>query len=181
MAKQAVWALIVLGALIAGFTGGTFLSGQRDALADVQDRLATLEKQLSAKGTAQGTLKSQRIAVVKVNDLILRYQKSNPTVEEQFRQELERIQPQLEQLQQQVQQGKLSQEDAATLAFNLQQSARQKLIESLARPIQAAINQLAKAQGYDAVLKHEDVVLYYQGNVFDDITEQVWSLVQPAK
>jgi len=180
MAKQAVWALFVLAALLVGFTGGTFLSGQQGTLADFENRLAALEKQLGGK-TAPSSSVSQRTAVVKVNELLLRYQAQNPTIEEEFRKGLAQIAPEMERLNQQLKRGEISQEEASTRAFELQNAVRQRLVESMARPIQDAINQIAQEKGYDIVLKREDVVLYYRGTTFDDITEQVWSRVQSAK
>ncbi|OGF52737.1 MAG: hypothetical protein A2Z21_08140 [Candidatus Fraserbacteria bacterium RBG_16_55_9] len=180
MAKQAMWALVVIGALVAGFFGGRVLSGEQEALANLQNRLASLEKQ-GGGSAAQTPLKAQRIAVVKVNDLALRYQQNNPALEEQLKEELDKIKLSIELLQQQVANGQISKEDAGLKALELQRSAQNNLLVAVAGPIQAAINQIAQEKGYDVVMKREDVVLYIQGTVLDDITEQVWSRILTAK
>ncbi len=178
MSKYAIWALVVLAALMVGFIGGMFLSGQREAIADLKSRLAALEKQLAAGSTVTGSPRIQRMAVVQVNDLALRYQQNNPALEQQLEQESARLKPELERLKQQAARGEISEEEATLKGLQLQQAAQQKIMVAIARPIQAAINQIAQEKGYDVVMKREDVVLYYQGAVLDDITEQVWSRMQ---
>ena len=181
MAKQAIWALVVIGALLAGFLGGRVLSGEQETLANLKNRLATLEQQAGGGGASQTPFKAQRIAVVQVNDLALRYQQYNPTLEDQLKQELDRIKTEIDLLQQQVAKGQISKEDASVKALELQRSAQNNLLVAVARPIQAAINQIAQEKGYDVIMKREDVVLYFKGTVLDDITEQVWARIQPAK
>jgi Skp family chaperone for outer membrane proteins len=179
MNKQAVWALVVVGALLVGFTGGTFLSGQREALADVQARLEQVEKQVGVRGSAGGSA-IQRVAVVSFNDLALRFQESNPASIQQLRQEAERIRPEIERLQKQMERGEISAQAATDKALQLQEELNQKILKAVAGPIQAVIAQFAWEKGYDLVMKREDVVLYYQGTALVDITEQVWERLKAA-
>lgn len=193
--KQAVWVLIAVVALGIGFVGGRLSSQERAALEQLQARLQELEKQIQAlsespkASTSTPIVATQprpqgsnlRVAVVQVNELALRFQEDNPALQEQVRQKTAEIEQELQKLQQQYQSGGISREEAQLRAVQLQQELQKQLLFALAGPIQAAVNEVARELGYDVVVKHEDVVLYYKDAVLDDITEQVWDRMKLMK
>jgi len=166
--RQAIWALAVIVALMLGFLGGRMLSGERQELVELQERVAALEAQW-------------RIAVVKVNDLALRYQEENPELQEQLKQTLNRLQEELQRLKQRQERGEISEQEANVKALELQQAVQKEILLAVAGPIQWAVTQVAQEEGYRMVMKHKDVVIYYQDDVIDDITEQVWKRMQSLR
>ncbi len=179
--RQAVWALVVVMALLAGFVGGRVLVGEQQAINDLQKRVAALEKQLGGSAPSAGSSKLERIAVVQFNKLSLRYQESNPALMQQLSGELTQLQGELTRLEDQVKQGTISREEATKRAASLQQETQRKILVAVAGPIQMVINQIAKEKGYDLVLKQEDVILYYKGAALEDITEQVWARLEASR
>lgn len=176
--RQAIWAAAVIVALLLGFLGGRMLSGERQELVELQERVAALEARLGGGGSAQP---QWRIAVVKVNDLALRYQEENPELQEQLKQTLSRLQEELQRLKQRQERGEISEQEANVKALELQQAVQKEILLAVAGPIQWAVTQVAQEEGYHMVMKHKDVVIYYQDDVIDDITEQVWERMQSLR
>lgn len=191
--RQALWVLAVVVALVVGFFGGQLLSGGQGPtprITDLEDRIAALEGEIAdlkaqlqsaPSGAASSEAAIPRIAVLQVNDLALRFQENNPKLEEKVKQETLRIRQELQSLQQKYQQGEISQEDASLQAIQLQQALQRTVIEAVAGPIQVVATQIAQERGYDVVVKREDVIVYYKEGTFDDITEDVWAVLQQMK
>jgi Skp family chaperone for outer membrane proteins len=198
--KQAIWALIALVALGVGFLGGQMLSGtgrapDSEALTQLQARLDALERRIgelqqdlqSLKSTpatapattAQGQL--WRVGFVRVNQLALRFQEDNPKLKRQVEEKLGELQQRALEVQKKLQQGEIDQTEAQLQILQLQQELQKAALELIAVPLQIAINQVAQEQGYDLVLKREDVVLYSRENVLDDLTEDVWDVLQTMR
>jgi len=180
--RQAAWGLAVVGALLVGFIGGQVLTSEKGTIEALQKRVADLEARLSEVGSSSAAAsKPWRIAVVKVNDLALRYQESNPELKAKLRQTLTQLQEELQRLKQQQERGELTKEEATTKALELQQAVQKEILLAVAGPIQWAVTQVAQEEGYDVVMRHEDVILYYQGGVIEDITERVWEKMQASQ
>ncbi len=191
--RQAVWVLIAVVALGIGFVGGRLTSQERAALQELQAQIEELERQLEELAAQAATptpvVAAQpaapsaplKVAVVQVNKLALRFQEDNPALQEQVRQKTAEIQREIQRLQQQLQSGEITREEAQLQAFQLQQELQNQLLLAVAGPIQAAVNEVARELGYDVVVKHEDVVLYYKNTVLDDITERVWERMKLLK
>lgn len=191
--RQAVWVLVAVVALGIGFVGGRLTSQERAAVEQLQAQLQELEQRIqelseSAKSgppapvvAAQPPASNLRVAVVQVNELALRFQEDNPALQEQVRQKTAEIEQEMKKLQERYQSGEISREEAQLRALQLQQELQKQLLFALAGPIQAAVNEVARELGYDVVVKHEDVVLYYKDAVLDDITEQVWDRMKLLK
>ncbi len=191
--KQAIWILAVLIALVVGFFGGQLLSGgQTPTAGDLEERISALESeiadlkaQLAAQSAPSGAPLAEsgirRIAVIQVNELALRFQEGNPKLEEQVKQETVRIQQEMQALQQRFQQGEISREEATVQATQLQQALQKTVLEAIARPIQVVTTQIAQERGFDVVVKREDVILYYKDGVFEDITEEVWGVLEKLR
>lgn len=191
--RQAVWVLIAVVALGIGFVGGRLTSQERAALQELQAQIEELKRQLDGLAAQAATptpvVAAQpaapsaplKVAVVQVNKLALRFQEDNPALQEQVRQKTAEIQREIQRLQQQLQSGEITREEAQLQAFQLQQELQNQLLLAVAGPIQAAVNEVARELGYDVVVKHEDVVLYYKNTVLDDITERVWERMKLLK
>lgn len=192
--RQAVWVLIAVVALGIGFVGGRLTSQERAALEQLQARIQDLEQQIeelsaqAASPTSEAAAQpvgsrgsNLKIAVVRVNDLALRFQEDNPKLQEQIRQKRAEIEQELQKVQQQFQSGELSREEAELRLVQLQQELQKQLLLAVAGPIQAAVNEVARDLGYDVVVKQEDVVLYYKDAILDDITERVWDRMKLLK
>lgn len=181
--------LVIIVALVAGVLAGRFLlgDGQSEAMAELRQQVQDLGQQVGelearageASGDRQGkSLTSQNIAVVGVNELATRYQEQNPDVKERLTQEVQRLQGELSGLQESLRQGEISQEEFTLKATQLQQQLDDLLSSAVARPLQAAVTAVAQRKGYDIVLKQQDVVIYHRDGVMDNITEEVWDLLQ---
>lgn len=180
--RQAIWALAIVIALIAGFLIGSMLSGSGsgdpEAVAELQTRVATLEQeidQLKGSSGASGPSGPQRVAVVRINELATRYQEENPQVKERLEREMTRLQTELQGVREKFQSGELTQAEAQLEVTRLQQDLQNLTLSVVAKPIQQAVSAVAQEGGYDAVFKLEDVVIYHEGAVFDDITQEVWT------
>ena len=191
--RQAIWVVGILVALGVGFFGGQLLSGgQTPTAGDLEERISALESeiadlkaQLAAQSAPSGAPLAEsgirRIAVIQVNELALRFQEGNPKLEEQVKQETVRIQQEMQALQQKFQQGEISREEATVQATQLQQALQKTVLEAIARPIQVVTTQIAQERGFDVVVKREDVILYYKDGVFEDITEEVWGVLEKLR
>jgi Skp family chaperone for outer membrane proteins len=178
--RQAIWALIVIGALAIGFVGGQVLSGERKALARLQERVTALEEFLGRETPSR----LGRIAVIQVNELALRYQENDPALKEQVAREQARLQRELERLQQQQQRGEITPQELSAKVVELQrelQGLQQQILLIVAGRIQAAATEVAREEGYDLVVRREDVIIYYRDTLLDDITEQVWERMQAMR
>ncbi|GEM_PF-3483522 len=191
--RQAIWVLIAIVAVGIGFIGGRLSAQERAAIERLQAQIQELEQRVLALASAPPPVVEVpqpappesssaptplKIAVVQVNELAMRFQQDNPALQERVRQKTAEIEQELRRIQQQMQSGAISREEAQVRALQLQQELQQQLLLAVAGPIQAAVNEVARELGYDLVMKHEDVVLYYKNAVLDDITEQVWARME---
>jgi len=176
--REAIWALAVIGALALGFIGGRVLSGEQEALVTLKERVASLEERL-------GTLSDLgRIAVIRVNELAVRYQENNPSIKERVEREKARLQRDLKRLQEQLQLGEISDQQFSAKVAELQkqlQELQQQILLVVAGRIQAAAEEVAREEGYDIVVRREDVIIYYRDALLDDITEEVWERMQAMR
>ncbi|MBI1730309.1 OmpH family outer membrane protein [Candidatus Acetothermia bacterium] len=162
--------LLIIG---VAFSIGQILT-LKNEVATYQDRLATLEKN---GGAATSKLK---VGVVRVNDIALRLQ-DDPKFKDQFEQQGKPISDKLIALKHQNDAGTLSDQAYADQATPLNNQLQQLFQEILLRPIQNAVNQVGSSGNYDLVVKVEDVVLFAQHNIMEDITDKIWSQIQASK
>ena len=171
--KQILW---VVGGLVAfvliigmGYSIGQILSIKNDQT-DVKGRLATIEK------TAGSSAAKLKVGVVLINDISARLQK-DPKYVDQFT----TFSNKLIDLQQQYNDHKLSKEEYGAQYNPLNAQLNQLGQDLILRPLQDAINQVGMSGNYDLIVKAEDVVLFSQHNIMENITEKVWSQIQGNK
>jgi Skp family chaperone for outer membrane proteins len=172
--KQTFWIIAgVVGFLLiigVAFNIGQILS-LKNEVATYQDRLATVEKN---GGASAAKLK---VGVVRVNDLGLRLQ-AIPAIKELLQNQFDSYTKQAAQLEDQIKNGTITKAEAATQTEKMQTDFQNMTQESLLRPIQNAVNQIGSSGNYDVITKVEDVILFAQHGILEDITEKVWSQMQ---
>lgn len=175
--KQTVWVLSgLVGFLLIlglGFSVGQVISMGNTMIA-LETRIDELESRPAGSGTGSTTgFAGLKVGVVRVDEIALKYQEI-PEVARELQEQGRILQQRIAQLQEQVQNGQITEEQAAE-EFQAIQAASANLVQvSLSRPIQDAVNQVGIAEGYDLIQKVEDVILFSQGNILEDITEKIW-------
>jgi len=117
---------------------------------------------------------SPSIAAVRINQILARYQEEVPGVSERLQEEYAQLQSQINSIQQARERGELTEAEANQQLGQLQQAWNSIGEELIARPLQDAVQAVGFEEGYDIILRIEDVVLFSQNDAIVDITEQVW-------
>jgi hypothetical protein len=179
--KQTVWVLSgLVGFLLIlgiGFSVGQILS-MGNTITALESRIDGVESGSgSSSGDNSSIIGDLKVGVVRVDEIALRFQ-GIPEVAGELQAEGKILNDRIEALQTQVQNGEISEEQAAQ-EFQAIQQASQNLIQiSLSKPIQDAVNQVGLAEGYHLITKVEDVILFSQGRILEDITEKIWEYME---
>ncbi|MCR4405246.1 MAG: OmpH family outer membrane protein [Candidatus Acetothermia bacterium] len=189
--KQALWIVLIVVALVAGFFGGWLSKGSAAAPdANLAEQVKQLQQQVSglAKSSDLTALQKQveslaqkvqasttggmRIAYVNAEEVFLKY-KGTATAVQQFSAEREKKEKELQQLAEQLQAKKITQQEYQRRVEEIQNELQQldlQLTGKVQQEMIAVITEVAQERGYDWVTRKKDVVLYSKAGLMDDLT-----------
>ncbi len=192
--KQAVWIVLIVVALVAGFFGGWLSKGSAAPDANLTEQVRKLEqevKSLQSQLAAISSLPQQvdslaqkvqasasggmKIAYVNAEEVFLKY-KGTAAAVQQFSAERAKKEKELQQLTEQLQAKKITQEEYQRQVEEIQAQLQQLDLQLTAKVQQemiAVITEVAQEKGYDWVTRKKDVVLYSKPGLMDEITAAV--------
>lgn len=191
--KQAVWIVLVVVALVAGFFGGWLSKGTAAPDASLAEQVRQLQQQISglakaadlnalqkqvdslAQKVQAGTSGGMRIAYVNAEEVFLKY-KGTAAAVQQFSAEREKKEKEIQRLTEQLQAKKITQEEYQRRIEEIQAQLQQLDLQLTAKVQQemiTVITEVAQERGYDWVTRKKDVVLYVKPGLMDEITAVV--------
>ncbi|MCI2430651.1 OmpH family outer membrane protein [Candidatus Acetothermia bacterium] len=182
MKQTWIWAVLVAVALAAGFFGGQMTRGGeavseelQTRVAKLEEKISSLEKQLTARPAAGGL----KIAYIHAEKVFQDYRKTTEAVQK-FRAEAERRQQEFRGIQDRFRKGLLSEDEFQRESARIQQEM-QRLDLELTTQIQGemlkVIERIAAERNFDWVTQRKDVVLYAKPGVLEDITYDVLKIL----
>jgi len=169
----AIVGIIVAALLVFGTTFAVVkILTMTNEIASLNSQIAAVESGGSSTSSGSSLVGDLKVAVVRVDFVAQEYQKI-PEVEEYLTNQLSGYTTRLQELQDSLQAGAISEDEYNAQAQQLIAQTNEATVNLIARPIQQAVFQIGQEQGYHLIVKVEDVVLFSQGNIMEDITEQV--------
>ncbi|MGQ9478169.1 MAG: OmpH family outer membrane protein [Candidatus Bipolaricaulia bacterium] len=182
--KQAVWIVLIVVALVAGFFGGWLSKGSAAPDANLTEQVRKLEQEVKslqqqvdslAQKVQAGASSGMKIAYVNADEVFIKYKGTTAAVQ-QFNAEKAKKEKELQQLTEQLQAKKITQEEYQRRVEEIQTQLQQLDLQLTAKVQQemiAVITEVAQEKGYDWVTRKKDVVLYSRPGLMDEITAAV--------
>ncbi|MGQ9602452.1 MAG: OmpH family outer membrane protein [Candidatus Bipolaricaulia bacterium] len=182
--KQAVWIVLIVVALVAGFFGGWLSKGSAAPDANLTEQVRKLEQEVKslqqqvdslAQKVQAGASRGMKIAYVNADEVFIKYKGTTAAVQ-QFNAEKAKKEKELQQLTEQLQAKKITQEEYQRRVEEIQTQLQQLDLQLTAKVQQemiAVITEVAQEKGYDWVTRKKDVVLYSRPGLMDEITAAV--------